>query len=63
VLSTVHPSSILRAQDDEAREEAFAGFVADLVKAREAWPPDHAADREDSGTSRSRSVNARHSSR
>jgi len=36
VLSTVHPSSILRAPDDEARTEAFAGFVADLVKAREA---------------------------
>jgi uracil-DNA glycosylase len=36
VLSTVHPSSILRARDDKAREEAFAGFVADLVKAREA---------------------------
>ena len=38
VLSTVHPSSILRARDDKAREEAFAGFVADLVKAREARP-------------------------
>jgi DNA polymerase len=36
VLSTVHPSSILRAQDEGAREEAFAGFVADLVKARKA---------------------------
>ncbi len=36
VLSTVHPSSILRARDDQARAEAFAGFVADLVKAREA---------------------------
>ncbi|HEX3390664.1 MAG TPA: UdgX family uracil-DNA binding protein [Streptosporangiaceae bacterium] len=35
-LSTVHPSSILRARDDNAREEALAGFVADLVKAREA---------------------------
>jgi hypothetical protein len=35
VLSTVHPSSILRAQDDDARAEAFAAFVADLVKARE----------------------------
>ena len=38
VLSTVHPSSILRARDDQARAEAFAGFVADLVKAREALP-------------------------
>ena len=36
VLSTVHPSSILRARDDQAREEAFAGFVADLARAREA---------------------------
>jgi uracil-DNA glycosylase family protein len=38
VLSTVHPSSILQARDDQARAEAFAGFVADLVKAREALP-------------------------
>ena len=36
VLTTVHPSSILRTEDADAREEAFAGFVADLVKAREA---------------------------
>ena len=36
VLSTVHPSSILRARDEAAREEALAEFVADLVKAREA---------------------------
>jgi hypothetical protein len=36
VLSTVHPSSILRAEDGDAREEAFAGFVADLVKPRES---------------------------
>jgi hypothetical protein len=36
VLTTVHPSSILRAEDARAREQAFAGFVADLVKAREA---------------------------
>jgi uracil-DNA glycosylase len=36
MLSTVHPSSILRARDGDAREKAFAGFVADLVKAREA---------------------------
>jgi hypothetical protein len=31
-------SSILRARDEKAREEAYAGFVADLVKAREALP-------------------------
>jgi uracil-DNA glycosylase len=31
VTATVHPSSILRAPDDRAREEAFEGFVADLL--------------------------------
>ena len=30
VLATVHPSSILRAPDDEARREAMRDFVADL---------------------------------
>jgi DNA polymerase len=30
VLATVHPSSILRAPDDAARHEQFAGLVADL---------------------------------
>jgi uracil-DNA glycosylase len=30
VVATVHPSSILRAGDDRAREEAMAGFVRDL---------------------------------
>lgn len=30
VLATVHPSSILRATDDESREVAMASFVADL---------------------------------
>jgi DNA polymerase len=36
VIATVHPSSILRAPDDAAREAAFAGLVADLkVAARE----------------------------
>jgi DNA polymerase len=37
VLATVHPSSILRATDDESREVAYASFVADLkVAARRA---------------------------
>ena len=37
VLATVHPSSILRATDDESREAALASFVADLkVAARHA---------------------------
>ncbi len=30
VVATVHPSSILRAPDDDARREAYAAFVADL---------------------------------
>jgi uracil-DNA glycosylase family protein len=30
VLATVHPSSILRAPDEAARREAYAGLVADL---------------------------------
>lgn len=37
VLATVHPSSILRASDDESREVAYASFVNDLkVAARRA---------------------------
>jgi uracil-DNA glycosylase len=32
VMATVHPSSILRAQDDEARHEEMLKFVADLRK-------------------------------
>jgi uracil-DNA glycosylase family protein len=31
VLATVHPSSILRAPDEEARSLAYKGFVADLA--------------------------------
>jgi hypothetical protein len=30
VLATVHPSSILRAPDEEARRQAMRDFVADL---------------------------------
>jgi uracil-DNA glycosylase len=30
VIATVHPSSLLRAPDEAARREAYAGFVADL---------------------------------
>jgi DNA polymerase len=33
ILATVHPSSILRAPDDEARHAERAAFVADLKKA------------------------------
>lgn len=32
VIATVHPSSILRAPDEQARHEAYASFVADLKK-------------------------------
>jgi len=36
-LATVHPSSILRAVDDESRDAAMASFIADLrVAARSA---------------------------
>jgi uracil-DNA glycosylase len=33
VMATVHPSSILRAPDPEARERAYADFVRDLATA------------------------------
>ena len=36
VLATVHPSSILRAPDGEARTLAYKGFVADLAVVAEA---------------------------
>jgi len=40
VLATVHPSSILRAPDEEARALAYEGFVADLsVVAEELREP------------------------
>ena len=32
VMATVHPSSILRAPDDETRHEEMRRFVADLKK-------------------------------
>jgi DNA polymerase len=36
VMATVHPSSILRAQDDESRREQKQAFIRDLtVAARE----------------------------
>jgi DNA polymerase len=35
-MATVHPSSVLRAPDPEAREHAYSDFVADLREA-EAW--------------------------
>ena len=31
-MATVHPSSILRAPDDESRHHEMASFVADLKK-------------------------------
>ncbi len=36
VLATVHPSSILRATDEDSRQAAFGQFVADLRVAAEA---------------------------
>ena len=37
VTVTVHPSSILRADDDAGRRAAFDAFVADLRAAIEGW--------------------------
>ena len=34
VMATIHPSSILRAPDDETRHREFEAFVADLAKLR-----------------------------
>jgi DNA polymerase len=34
VFPTIHPSAILRQRGDEAREQAFRDFVADLTKAK-----------------------------
>jgi uracil-DNA glycosylase family protein len=36
VFATFHPSAILRARDEESREAAFAGLVADLALIRRA---------------------------
>lgn len=30
VVSTIHPSAVLRAPDEDARHDAYAGFVSDL---------------------------------
>jgi uracil-DNA glycosylase len=35
LVATIHPSAILRAPDDTARHDAYAGFVADLRVAAE----------------------------
>ena len=35
LMATIHPSAILRAPDDAARHDAYAGFVADLRVAAE----------------------------
>jgi uracil-DNA glycosylase len=36
VVGTIHPSAVLRGPDQEGRDRAYAGLVADLVVAREA---------------------------
>ena len=36
VMATVHPSSILRAPDEESRDEEMASFIADLTVAARA---------------------------
>jgi uracil-DNA glycosylase len=35
VVSTIHPSAVLRGPDPESRERSYAGLVEDLVVARE----------------------------
>ena len=35
-VGTIHPSAVLRGPDPEARDQAYAGLVADLKVAREA---------------------------
>jgi uracil-DNA glycosylase len=43
-MATVHPSSILRAQDDESRREQKQAFIRDLaLAARELQTPAQAA--------------------
>jgi uracil-DNA glycosylase len=39
ITATVHPSSILRAPDDEARHEEMRRFVEDLKKIARRLPP------------------------
>jgi len=36
VVGTIHPSAVLRGPDQESRDLAYAGLVADLVVAKEA---------------------------
>jgi uracil-DNA glycosylase len=36
VVATIHPSAVLRGPDQESRDRAYAGLVADLATAREA---------------------------
>jgi DNA polymerase len=36
MVGTIHPSAVLRGPDQEARDRAYAGLVADLAVAREA---------------------------
>jgi uracil-DNA glycosylase len=37
LVSTIHPSAVLRGEDPDARQRAYEGLVADLVVAREAF--------------------------
>jgi len=40
VVGTIHPSAVLRGPDQESRDRAYAGLVADLVMARGAGEAD-----------------------
>jgi uracil-DNA glycosylase len=41
VVSTIHPSAVLRSPDGEARERAYQGLVGDLSVAGRAAAPEH----------------------
>jgi uracil-DNA glycosylase family protein len=43
VTATVHPSSILRAPDEEQRHVQYREFVADLKRVRQVLKPEHVA--------------------
>ncbi len=42
VVSTIHPSAVLRGPDAQSRESSYAGLVEDLVTARKAAGPGEA---------------------
>jgi DNA polymerase len=41
IIATIHPSAVLRAPDEQARRESFAGLVADLKVVAKLLDADH----------------------